>query len=79
MKILGFDIISAKSLKFSSLSNCPYYHSPTTLPNTKPLFRYSVETDFLIVFWERTFTDYHLSKTEYNTKINEEIRKIVTN
>lgn len=72
-KTLGFDaIMSVKNLKFSqqlSLLSLSYYHNHN-IPNTKPLFHYSVETDFLLVFWERTFTDYHLSKTGYNIKIN---------
>lgn len=65
------------SLEFPNLSTCPHHHSPTTatLPSTRPLLCYSAETDSLIVFWERTFTDYHLSKTECSTNVNKEIRK----
>lgn len=65
------------SLEFPNLSTCPHHHSPTTttLPSPRPLLCYSAETDSLIMFWERTFTDYHLSKTECSTNVNKEIRK----
>lgn len=65
------------SLGFPNLSTCPHHHSPTTttLPSTRPLLCHRAETDSLIVFWERTFTDYHLSKTECSTNVNKEIRK----